>query len=174
MTNLIVDVCNVHHKMNIELEVVSHNAPNNIRSHIVARMAQMRIVVNSRAARIPGHFLSFRIKWNKGGLRFSQRVPHLQRWELSSLRRGRLPPRRLLARRHEPERGKRHADRNRDSRYREEALPEESERTRGGEEGHGDQARGAGMTGTTRSTHSTPTTALIGPCARGRRGAPQP
>lgn len=68
-TYLVIHVRNVHHKVDIELEVVAHNAPNDISADIVAGVAQMRIIIDSRTTGIPIHLLPLGIDWNEGGLR---------------------------------------------------------------------------------------------------------
>lgn len=46
-TNLIIDIRDVHNKLDVELEVVAHDAANDIRANIVASVSQMRIVILS-------------------------------------------------------------------------------------------------------------------------------
>jgi hypothetical protein len=58
ITNLVVNICNVHDKVDVQLKVMHQDAPNDIGRHIVPRMAKMAEVVYSRSADIPGH-LSF-------------------------------------------------------------------------------------------------------------------
>lgn len=53
MPYLVIDVGDVHYKLDVELEVVAQYAPNDIRGHIIARMAEMCIIVNGGAANIP-------------------------------------------------------------------------------------------------------------------------
>ncbi len=43
----------VHNKLNIEAEVMKQYAPDDISRDIVARMAQMTVVINSRTTGIP-------------------------------------------------------------------------------------------------------------------------
>lgn len=92
---LVVDVRNIHNKVDIELEVVAHNSADDISANIVAGVSQMRIVVNSRATRVPQNLLAGGIDRDKGRLGLCQRVPHLQSRQLR-VRAGRLPPWRLL------------------------------------------------------------------------------
>lgn len=54
-SHLVVNVCNVHDKVELEAKVMRQNAPNDIGRHIVARMSQMALVVHSRTAGVPGH-----------------------------------------------------------------------------------------------------------------------
>lgn len=65
---LVIHVGNVHDKVDIELEVVAHNAPNDIGADIVSGVTQMRVVVYRRAARVPSDFLAGRVDGNKGRL----------------------------------------------------------------------------------------------------------
>lgn len=65
---LVIDVCNVHNKVDIKLEVVAHDAPNDIGADIVSGMAQMRIVVDCWSAHVPRDLLSSWVNRNKGRL----------------------------------------------------------------------------------------------------------
>lgn len=78
--HLVVDICNIHDEFHIELKVVAHDTPNDICADIVPGMTQMRIIVDSRPASIPGHLLSFRVNRNEWSFRPRQRIPDLQRW----------------------------------------------------------------------------------------------
>ena len=63
-TNLVVDIRYVHDILDVELEVVHQNAAYHVRSHIVARVAQVALVVNCRAADVPADLAVF--LWDKG------------------------------------------------------------------------------------------------------------
>lgn len=52
-THLIIDISNVHDKVDLEPKVVSQNAANDIRRDIVSRMPQVGMIVNCRPADIP-------------------------------------------------------------------------------------------------------------------------
>lgn len=132
---LVVNVCNVHHEVDIELEVVAHNAPDDVGAHIVPGVSQMRIVIHGRSTRVPGDLLAGRVDWNKRCLRLSQGVPNFQSWELLRFGvGGRLLPWRLLSRRHGSRRAR--------DRYRQKAeLLLEDER-RPGKEGHKGMRKG--------------------------------
>lgn len=99
---LVVHIGDVHHKVDIELEVVAHNSANDIGANIVAGVSQMRVVVDSRSASIPHHLLSCRVDRDERCLGLGQGVPHLQCRQLRIRTGGWLPPGRLLARRHGP------------------------------------------------------------------------
>lgn len=54
--HLVVDVGDVHDKVDIVSEVVHHNATNNIGGDVVARMSQVTDVVDGRPTGIPRDF----------------------------------------------------------------------------------------------------------------------
>lgn len=62
---LVIDVCNVHHKIDLELEVIPHDSAYDIRRHVVPSMAQMGIVVDGRATGVPADTIGFPFYGNK-------------------------------------------------------------------------------------------------------------
>ena len=60
-TYLVVYVSYIHYKLDIELEVIPHDPPNDICRNIVPRMSHMRIIVDGWSASIPCHCFTQRI-----------------------------------------------------------------------------------------------------------------
>lgn len=54
-TYLVINVCNVHDKLDVKAKVVLEDAPNDVGRYVVARMSQMALVVDGRSADIPRH-----------------------------------------------------------------------------------------------------------------------
>lgn len=56
----------IHDKLNVKAEVMKQYAPNDIGRDIVARMAQMAVVIDSRATSIPRDLSFFNgRKWDR-------------------------------------------------------------------------------------------------------------
>ena len=55
--DLVVDIGNVHDKVNVVAKVVSQYASNEILSHIISRVPQMAQVIHGRATRVPGQMI---------------------------------------------------------------------------------------------------------------------
>lgn len=63
-TYLVIDICDVHDKVQLEAKVVHENAPDDIGRDIVARMAQVALVVHGRTAGVPGDLAG--LNWLEG------------------------------------------------------------------------------------------------------------
>ena len=61
---LVVDICNVHDKLDPESEVVPHDPSNNVRLGIIPRMPQMRMIIYRWTTDIPGDLAL--LNWHKG------------------------------------------------------------------------------------------------------------
>ena len=53
---LVVNICNVHDKVDLEAEIVQEDTSNDVGRDVVARMAKMALVVHSRTAGIHADF----------------------------------------------------------------------------------------------------------------------
>ena len=61
---LVVNIRDVHNKLELEPKVIPHEPANNIRRDIIPRMPQVRMIVYCRAADIPFDFTL--LNWHKG------------------------------------------------------------------------------------------------------------
>ena len=95
---LVIDISNVHHKSDVELEVVAQYPPQDVRRHVIPRVPEVRVVVDRRSTHVPGdHAILTR---NEGCFRPRQRIPDAQGRELASSCELGLFPGRLLPSRH--------------------------------------------------------------------------
>jgi len=78
--DLIVDIGRIHNELDMEAEVVLHNAADNVGRDVTLGMAQMGIFVHCRATRVPRHHC--RIDWDKVILAPRQAVVDLQSGQL--------------------------------------------------------------------------------------------
>ena len=76
--DLVVDVREVHYKLYIEAKVVSQDAPDDVGRNIIASMTQMGLIVDGRAASIPGD-LALLNRYKRDGPSRLQRVVDFDR-----------------------------------------------------------------------------------------------
>ena len=67
-TYLVVNICDIHYKINLELEIVPQYSPQYIGTNVVSCMAKMCIVIYSWTTSIPSNPSVLPIKRNKGVL----------------------------------------------------------------------------------------------------------
>lgn len=100
-TYLVINIGDVHDKLDVELEVIPEDSTQDIGADIVSGMTQMRIVVDCRTASVPLNFPAFGVQWHKGRLRSGEGVPYFEGGQTSvGMSRGLLPGR-LLATLHD-------------------------------------------------------------------------
>ena len=78
MAHLVVNIRYVHYKLDIEFEVVTQYAPNDVCGDIVASVAKVGIVVYSRTAHIPRNVLLLSIDGYERGFSPCKGVIDLQ------------------------------------------------------------------------------------------------
>lgn len=76
---LVINICDVHHKVDLELEIIPQYSPYNIRRYIVPSMAQVGIVVDRRATSVPADTVGLPIYGNEQVFGASERVPYFYR-----------------------------------------------------------------------------------------------
>ena len=74
--DLVVNIRSVHHEANLEAEVISENAPDDVCGDIIASMAQMSVIINRRTAGIPGDVLG--MYGDESDFGSGQRIVYLQ------------------------------------------------------------------------------------------------
>jgi hypothetical protein len=76
--DLVVDIGRVHDEFDVKVEVVFHDATDNIGRNIILRMTEVGIFIDCRAAGIPSYRLARRIDWDEVILAPRQAVVDLQ------------------------------------------------------------------------------------------------
>ena len=61
-------------------EIIGHYAPDNVEADVASSVSHMRLVVNSRTARVPSNLV--RIIWHKLVFLLCERVEHSKLWLL--------------------------------------------------------------------------------------------
>ena len=74
LADLVIDICDIHHKFHVIAQIVTHDTAQNIGGDIIPGVSEMPCIINSRAAAIPCHTLPSRIQGHKFRLALAQGI----------------------------------------------------------------------------------------------------